>query len=107
QVINFRRVELLRRVLVEHGEGDRPIIITEGGWNDHPRWTHAVRPAQRIQYTLRAYQMATQWDWCTAVVLWAFRYPWPAGSYLDYYTFVTPSFDPKPIYWEVQRYAVP
>lgn len=105
--VNFRRVELLRRVLVEYGEGDKPIMITEGGWNDHPRWTRAVKPAQRIQYTLQAYQMAAQWDWCAAVVLWAFRYPWPAGSYLDYYTFVTPSFDPKPIYLEVQRYAIP
>lgn len=107
QVVNFRRVELLRRILVEYGAGDKPIMITEGGWNDHPRWTRAVKPAQRIQYTLRAYQLAAEWDWCVAVVLWAFRYPWPAGSYLDYYTFVTPSFDPKPIYLEVQRYATP
>jgi hypothetical protein len=106
-VVNFRRVELLRRVLVEYGEADKPIMITEGGWNDHPRWTRAVKPAQRIQYTLQAYQMAARWDWCAAVVLWAFRYPWPAGSYLDYYTFVTPGFDPKPIYLEVQRYATP
>jgi len=107
QRINFRRVELLHRVLIEHGEFHKPIIITEGGWNDHPRWTRAVTPAQRIRYTIQAYQMAKQWDWCEAVVLWVFRYPWPTRSFLDYYTFVTPSFDPKPIYLEVQRYAIP
>lgn len=106
-VVNFRRVELLHRVLIERGESNKPVIITEGGWNDHPRWTRAVTPAQRIQYTIQAYQMAKQWDWCKAVVLWVFRYPWPTKSYLDYYTFVTPSFDPKPIYLEVQRYAIP
>jgi hypothetical protein len=37
--------------------------------------------------------------------LWAFRYPWPARTYLDYFTFVTPEFEPKPIYLEVQRYS--
>jgi hypothetical protein len=105
-VVNFRRTELVRQVMVEQGDSDKPIIITEGGWNDHPRWTRAVKPAQRIQYTLQAYQMAQEWDWCQAIVLWAFRYPWAAHSYLDYFTFVTPDFEPKPIYLEVQRYAV-
>ena len=36
---------------------------------------------------------------------WAFRYPWDAKSYQDYYTFVRTDFEPKPIYEEVQRYA--
>jgi hypothetical protein len=106
-VVNFRRTELLHQVMVEHGDADKPIMITEGGWNDHPRWTRAVKPAQRIEYTIRAYELAQEWDWCQAVALWAFRYPWAAQSYLDYFTFVTPDFEPKPIYLEVQRYAVP
>ena len=104
-IVNFRRTELVRQVMVEHGLGDKPIIITEGGWNDHPRWTRAVKPAQRIRYTVMAYRLAQDWNWCQAVALWAFRYPWSARSYLDYFTFVTPDFDPKPIYWEVRRYA--
>jgi hypothetical protein len=107
QVVNFRRVELLRQIMADHGARDKPVIITEGGWNDHPRWTRAVKPALRVQYTLQAYQMAQQWDWCQAVVMWAFRYPWPANSYLDYFTFVTSDFEPKPVYTEVQHYAVP
>ena len=40
-----------------------------------------------------------------AVCLWAFRYPWDAKSYQDYFTFVDTDFEPKPIYLEVQRYA--
>jgi hypothetical protein len=105
EVVNFRRTELLRQLMVEQGDADKPVMITEGGWNDHPRWTRAVKPAQRIQYTIRAYRLAQEWDWCQAMVLWAFRYPWAAQSYLDYFTFVTPDFEPKPIYLEVQRYA--
>ena len=51
QVLNFRRVELLREIMVAYGDEDKFMFITETGWNDHPRWTMAVRPAQRIQYT--------------------------------------------------------
>ncbi len=105
EVINFRRVELVHQLLANNGLANLPIYITEGGWNDHPRWTRAVKPAQRIQNTIRAYQLAQSWPWAKVAALWAFRYPWPAKTYLDYFTFVTPDFDPKPIYLEVQRYS--
>lgn len=105
-LINFRRVELLRAIMVANGDVDKAVIITEAGWNDHPRWTRAVRPAQRIEYTIQAYELAaTEWPWVQALCFWAFRYPWDAKSYQDYYTFVRTDFEPKPIYSEVQRYA--
>ncbi|MEW5961284.1 MAG: beta-galactosidase [Chloroflexota bacterium] len=105
QVINFRRTELVHQLLVDNGYGDLPIYITEGGWNDHPRWTRAVKPAQRIENTIRAYELVQSWPWAKMAAVWAFRYPWPARTYLDYFTFVTPDFEPKPIYLEVQRYS--
>lgn len=104
-VINFRRTELAHQLLVEHGQADLPIYITEGGWNDHPRWTRAVKPAQRIEYTLRAYELVKSWPWAKMMAVWAFRYPRPTRTYLDYFTLVTPEFDPKPIYLEVQKYS--
>ncbi len=104
--VNFRRVELLREIMVENGDAHKPIIITESGWNDHPRWSKAVRPAQRIEYTIRAYEIALkEWEWCQALCLWAFRYPWATHTYQDYYTLVSVDFTPKAIYLEVQRYA--
>lgn len=105
-VVNFRRSELLRDIMVRNGDEATPAIITEGGWNDHPRWTRAVRPAQRIAYTLRAYDIALQeWPWLDALCLWVFRFPWDQNSYQDYFTFVRTDFEPKPIYTEVQRYT--
>jgi len=105
-VINFRRAELLHEIMVAHGDGDKPVYVTEAGWNDHPRWTGGVRPAQRIEYTIGAYEWARQhWPWCTCVAMWAFRYPAPTHSYHDYYSFVTADFEPKVIYLEVQNYA--
>lgn len=102
-VINFRRVELLRDVMVKNGDTDKAIHITEAGWNDHPRWTRAVRPAQRIRFTLAAYALAQTWPWLDSLSMWAFRYPWLERNIRDYYTFVTPDFQPKAIYLEVQK----
>jgi len=103
--VNFRRVELLYQVMVRNGDGNKKVFITEGGWNDHPRWTRAVRPYQRIEYSLQAYEMARSWDWLDAVALWSFRLPWPTHTFQDYFTFVDVEFEPKPIYLDVQRYA--
>lgn len=105
EAINFRRTELLRQIMVENGDGAKRAMVTEAGWNDHPRWTRAVRPAQRIENTIRAYELAQEWDWLEALAMWAFRYPWDAKSYQDNYTFVRSDFEPKPIYDELQRYS--
>jgi hypothetical protein len=106
RVVNFARTELLRELLVQAGYDGMPIYITEGGWNDHPRWTKAVPPAHRAKYTTDAYRkVLEEWPWAEAAVLWAFRYPRPANTFQDYFTFVTTDFTPKPIYYAVQRYA--
>jgi hypothetical protein len=104
--VNFRRIELQRAIMLRNSDAAKPVMITEGGWNDHPRWTKAVRPAQRVAYTIRAYEIVQEeWSWVDALCLWAFRYPRPAATYQDYYTFVGVDFHPKPLYVEVQRYA--
>ena len=104
-VVNFRRAELVREIMVAHGDDDKPCLITESGWNDHPRWTKGVSPLQRIAYTIEALEIAAEWDWCQALCIWVFRYPWDQRTYQDRFTLVTPEFDPKPIYTELQRYT--
>jgi hypothetical protein len=102
--INFRRVELLRKVMLKNGDADKPIFITETGWNDDPRYTNGVSPAQRIDYTLRAFEYAkANWLWAKCVAIWVFKLPAPAKGYRDRFTFVTPSLEPLPIYEEVKR----
>jgi hypothetical protein len=104
--INFRRVELLREVMDAHGDAAKPIYITEAGWNDHPRWTGAVSPARRIEYTLGAFDWAgAHWPWCKCVAMWTFRTPAPTYGFQDHFTFVTADFEPKVIYLEVQEYT--
>ncbi|KAA3656218.1 MAG: hypothetical protein DWQ04_31735 [Chloroflexi bacterium] len=105
-LLNFRRVELVREVMVAHDDADTPIFITESGWNDHPRWTRAVRPGQRIQYTLDAFAYAEEnWPYVETIAIWAFRFPAPTKSFMDYYTLVTPEFVSKPIYDAIKEYT--
>jgi polysaccharide biosynthesis protein PslG len=105
-LLNYRRVELLREVMVANGDEDTPIYITETGWNDHPRWTRAVRPTQRIAYTLEALEYAeANWPYVQSVTLWLFRTPAPIKSYMDYFSLVTPEFVKKPLYEALQGYT--
>jgi len=104
--LNFRRAELIHASLVDYGFGDLPIYITETGWNDHPRWSQAVTPSERIAYTLGAYQLAEErWPWADKVCLWVFRYPAPTNSYPDYYTLSTTDFELKPLYYALQAWG--
>ena len=105
-LINFRRVELLREIMDANGDAGKPIYVTEAGWNDHPRWTWAVKPGQRIQYTLDAYTWAAeQWPWCPVVAMWMLRTPAKLRNYQDYYAYVTPEFQKRLIYTAVQTYT--
>lgn len=101
--INLRRVELYHEVMAEHGDGAKQIIITEGGWNDHPRWSAAVLPAQRLRWTVEAYQMAKGWPWLAAMCLWQFGLPQPTHTYHDNWNFVASDGTPKAIYWAVRE----
>jgi polysaccharide biosynthesis protein PslG len=105
--LNFRRAELYQDIMARYDDGGKPVFITETGWNDNPRWTKAVRPAQRIAYTLDAFRYAeAHWPWLDNLCLWAFRYPAPTYNYPDNFTFITSDFQIKPIYFAVQDYAL-
>jgi hypothetical protein len=105
-LLNFRRTELVREIMEKNGDGAKPIMITESGWNDSPRWTRAVKPAVRIDYTIGAYAWAEQhWPYVETVCTWAFRFPAPLYTYGDYYSFVTPDFTLRPIYDVVKAWT--
>ncbi len=106
EILNFRRIELIRDIMVAHGDAEKPIYVTETGWNDHPRWTKAVRPLQRIQYTIDSYEWAEEnMPYVKKLCQWALRYPAPTRSYPDNFTFLTADFRPRPIYEYLQAYA--
>ncbi len=103
--LNFRRVELLREIVLNFVD-DMPMYITESGWNDNPRWNRSVTPSERIAYTLEAFNWAEQnSEWMSSLCLWIFRHPRPTYRYPDNFMLVTTEFEIKPIYRAIQRYA--
>lgn len=104
--LNFRRIELHQAIMARFGDGEKPIYVTETGWNDHPRWTKAVRPIERIAYTLGSYAWtAANLPSVEKLCQWVLRYPAPTNSYPDNFTFLTADFRPRPIYEVLQAYA--
>ena len=104
--LNFRRAELLLAIMADYEDNDTPVFITESGWNDHPRWTQAVRPSQRVQYTIDAFEHVQEnWAQVEELCIWAFRYPLPTLSYPDNFTLVSTDFQISPLYYAIQAYA--
>ncbi len=103
--VNFRRVELVRQLLDRFGDQGKRIIITEGGYNDHPRWNAAVRPADRLRWTIATYEQARAYPWLEAVALWQFTTPFATHSYPDAWNFVAPDGTPRALYLAVRDYA--
>ncbi len=104
--VNFRRIELVRDLLDRLGGADKRIIITEGGYNDHPRWSGAVRPAERVRWTIETYEWSRRYPWLEATILWQFSTPFLTRSYPDAWNFVHPDGSPRAIYLAVQEYAL-
>ncbi len=104
--VNFRRIELVRALMEQHGDGQKRMIITEGGYNDHPRWAAAVRPAERIRWTIATFEQARRYPWLEAVTLWQYGTPFATHAYPDAWNFVAADGTPRAIYLAVRDYAL-
>ena len=112
-VLNLRRVELVREIMVRNGDEGKPIWLNEYGWNAAPAslspdrvpWQR-VTPAQQATYTVEGIRYAREhWPWLGVVNIWYFRQvgdiPADMGEY--YFRMVELEFTPTPLYREVQR----
>lgn len=102
----FRRPERLFEIMRQFGDSQKPVVITEFGWNDYARWSYAVRPSQRVQYTIQAYDYVRQhWQQVQQMCVWMFRTPAPTWRYGDGYALSGTDFDLKPLYFALQQLA--
>jgi hypothetical protein len=81
---NFARAELVRRIMVEHGDDRTPVWITEMGWNSPPRALEApdrdkygrASEEVRARYIREAFgRMASEWPWAGVGFVWLLRRP--------------------------------
>lgn len=99
--VNIRRTELVYGDIKRYG--DIPIYVTEGGWNDASRWQLAITPAQRIRWSIAAYEWAQTHPWLHTFALWQFSIPTPTRTYQDGWNIVASDGTPRALYGELQR----
>jgi hypothetical protein len=116
RLLNFRRVELLREIMVGNGDGDTPIWFNEYAWNASPEtlseeernyWRH-VTPQEQAEYTVAGIEYARKnWPWAGVTFIWYFRQvgdvPPEKAEY--YFAMVNPDFAPQPVYNAVKAAA--
>lgn len=72
----FRRVESLRQVMVQQGDMDKPIWITEFGWtteNLAPGYEYGANNTEEevAEYLVRSLEICIdEWGWCTGAFIW-------------------------------------
>jgi polysaccharide biosynthesis protein PslG len=117
RTLNFRRVELLRDIMVQNGDADRSIWLNEYAWNASPEslseaeksyWRH-VTEATQAQWTVEGVQYARDhWPWAGVISIWYFRQVGDVSPDKAEYYFrmVNPDFTTAPIYDSVQSDAM-
>ncbi len=102
----FRRAEELRQVMVDHGDADTKMWLTEFGWtteNQAPGYEYGAFNSEEevAQYLTRSFEiMRTEWDWVSGAFVWNLnwstltdasdeKFPWSA---------VTSDWSPRPAF---------
>jgi polysaccharide biosynthesis protein PslG len=110
--LSFRRVEDIREIMVQYGDGEKQIAITEMGWTTDPlnptyAW-YAVSEEQQAAFLVRAYQWAkTNWTpWMGLMTTIYMADPdWTEQNEQYWFAINRPSFpdfDPRPSYYALR-----
>ena len=114
--LNFQRVTLLRQIMVQYGDANKPIWFNEFGWNAAPAsfrpdqlpWGR-VTEQEQAQYTVDAIRYArTHWPWAGVFNIWYFRQSGNIPSMTQdtaayYFRMVDVGFTPRPLYNAVKQ----
>jgi len=109
----FRRTEALRQVMVDQGDLDKPVWITEFGWtteNPAPGYEYGVNNSEEevAEFLYRALEIChAEWTWCTGAFVWNLNWstlvddqgekgPWSA---------LNADWSPRPQFEAVQEFA--
>lgn len=112
-VINYGHNLYLRDLMVRNGDAEKPIWISEMGWNVVPEGIEArfgrVTEAQQARYAVEAYERAqAEWPWVQVVNYWFLKRPadWEQDQSWYYFRLLEPDFTPLPVYTALADYAV-
>ena len=112
-VLNFRRVELQRKIMERYDDDDKAVWFNEYGWNAAPSYFEdealiweRVSEEKQAEYTLRGIELARQeWPWAGVFNVWYFRQTGQQYTPNDaayYFRMVDVDFTPRRVYDAVQ-----
>lgn len=112
-ILNFRRVELQREIMVRNGDADKAVWLNEYGWNAAPEtmpyealpWKRVLE-AQQAEYTVEGIRFGREhWPWVGVFNVWYFRQvgnvPPDRADY--YFRLMDVDFTPRPVYLALQE----
>lgn len=113
--IDVSRLPLLREVMERNGDADKPVWISEFGYNSAPAgmpgretWGAPVSEAQKGAYLVGQLERARrEWPWVGVMCVWFLRWGGEAPNPSDptpYFALVDPDFRPLPAYTALQQY---
>lgn len=110
---NFSRPMLLREIMVQNGDANKPMWAMEIGWNALPRaFENApygrVTVEQQGRYAAQAYERAqTEWPWMGVMNYWFFKraYDNERDQPFFYFRLFDPDFKPQPVYQALKAYT--
>jgi beta propeller repeat protein len=101
----FRRIEQLREIMVQYGDADKQIWLTEFGWHTdpvHPTFAwYRVSEEEKGDYIVRAYRQAHErWaPWIGLMTLWTMPDPrWTPQQEQYYWALLEPDGTERPSY---------
>ena len=111
-VINYPHNLLIRDVMVRNGDANKPIWISEMGWNVAPEDVEPhfgrVTEAQQARYGVEAYQRAqAEWPWVGVTGYWFLKRAadYERGEAFYYFRMLEPDFTPLPVYGAMADYV--
>lgn len=114
RVMNFARPEFIRDLMVKNGDAEKPIWISEMGWNAVPEDAPdqrfgRVTLEQQARYTPLAYDRAqAEWPWAGVINTWYFKRAtdeWlKAGRPEAYFRLADPDFTLMPVYASLKEH---
>lgn len=102
----FKRIAQLRAVMEQHGEGEKPIWVTEFGWSSmaQPDSEHAfaayVTEQQQARYLVRALEIGQSYDWVGVMFVWNLNFQVTSNATDEKwgYGILRPDWSPRPAF---------
>jgi hypothetical protein len=113
-IINYERNEVIREIMVQHGDAEKAIWISEMNWNAAPEDVEPrygrVTLDQQARWAPLAYQRAQEeWPWIGVINFWYFKRAsddWLAARVPEaYFQMAAPDFTLMPVYDSMKAYT--